>query len=96
MNLYYSSRKLLKAKLHHKSQRSTNCRLLAIGQCAGKSAVQIYVTKKLEVYLVNPTSQDISFPACELFGFNTGAFELKVSGSRGQLLFRASNFFQVQ
>ena len=58
--------------------------MLAIGQCAGKSGVQIYVTKKMEIYLVNPSSQDITVQPCELFGLNTGCFELKIAGPRAK------------
>ena len=71
-------------KSSSKKQCSTNCRLLAIGQCAGKSGVQVYVTKKMEIYLVNPSNQDITVQPCELFGFNTGCFELKIAGPRAK------------
>lgn len=49
-------------------------RLLALGDVVLEDKVKLYITKDMEMYLLNTTSAAISLRAGELIGFGTGSF----------------------
>lgn len=55
-------------------------RILAAGLAIGNPRVKVYVTKKFEVWLSCLGDEDIEMRACEIFGFNQGAWQEKLTG----------------
>lgn len=65
-----------------------------LAQCIGKAGKPtVFINKTLGVFLGNPTDQEMVVSSGELFGFNTGAFEVKlISGCLALLKIPRINF----
>ena len=56
-------------------------RMLSIGKATCNSDIKVYITKQYRMFLFNSGNSEIKFEASELFGFNVGSWQEKLSGA---------------
>ena len=65
--------------------------MLSIGKAMCNSDIKVYITKQYRMFLVNSGNSEIKLEAAELFGFNTGSWQEKLSGA-GYILYCEASF----
>lgn len=60
------------------SQRCCWCVSVRLAVCPGKGGKpSVLITKTFEIYLGNPTDDEMLVQSCDIIGFYTGTFEIK-------------------
>jgi len=50
-----------------------------LGLCPGKNGKpSVLITTDFHIYLGNPSSEEMIVTCCDIFGFYTGAYEIKI------------------
>ena len=53
--------------------------MLRLGLCPGKAGKpSVVITKDFHIYLGNPSTEEMVVTSCDILGFYTGAYEIKI------------------